>query len=99
MNSRKGQTMMEYREELYIRLRAMQMMIASGGKVKKKAICNTLGEASIALQEVQSIEAKLDALGKENCELRCRLATYEDAEKRCGAEKQQVINNEEYVNS
>lgn len=87
-----------YHEELCTRLRTIGMMIASGVKIKKKIICNAMHEASIALQEVQSIEAKLDALGKENCELRCRLATYEDAEKRCGAEKQQVINNEEYVN-
>lgn len=85
---------MEYREELYIRLRAMQMMIASGVKVKKKAICNTLGEASMAIHEVQSIEARLNELEKDNYELRCRLATYEDAE----LKKQQVTDHEERSN-
>ena len=82
--------MLGYREEMYIRLRTMQTMIAAGVKIKKKIICNAMHEASIAIQEMQSIEARLNELEKENRELRYRLATYEDAEKRCGAEKQQV---------
>ena len=65
--------MLRYHEELGIRLKTMQMMIASGVKVKKKTICNTLHEASMAIGEVLPIEAKLDALEKENYELRRQL--------------------------
>ena len=86
--------MLGYREELYIRLRAMQMMIDSGVKIKKKTIYNTLSESAMAIHEVQSIEAKLNELEKDNRELRYRLATYEDAE----LKKQQVTDHEECAN-
>ena len=62
-----------YHEELCTRLRTIGMMIASGVKIKKKIICNAMHEASIAIQEIQSIEAKLNELEKENLELRRQL--------------------------
>lgn len=84
-----------YHEELCTRLRTIEMMIASGVKIKKKIICDAMHEASIAIQEIQSIEARLNELEKDNIELRCRLATYEDAE----LKKQQVIDHEKCSNS